>query len=77
MEIKLSPKIKRDFFETLKEYGYKSEKEFIEDALRLRILELKKIDFLAKVKEIREKMRKKRIGEEEILNDFDKFYHKR
>ena len=77
MEIKLSPKIKKEVFDALKEYGYKSEKDFIEDALRRRILDLKKVDFLAKVKEIRERMRKKRIREEEILKDFDKFYHRK
>ncbi len=77
MEIKLSPKIKKEVFDVLKEYGYKSEKDFIEDALRHRILELKKTDFLAKVKEIRERLRKKRVREEEILKDFDKFYHQK
>ena len=77
MEIKLSPKIKKEIFDILKDYGYKSEMDFIEDALRRRILELKKADFLAKVKEIRVRMRKKRISEDEILKDFDKFYHQK
>lgn len=77
MEIKLSPKIKKEDFDILKEYGYKSEKDFVEDALRRRILELKKVDFSTKVKDIQERMRKKRIKEGEILKDFDKFYHQK
>jgi hypothetical protein len=77
MEIKLSPKIKRDIFDALKEYGYESEKDFIEDALRRRILELKKTDFLSKIQGIRRLMKKRKIREEDILKDFDKFYHKK
>lgn len=77
MEIKLSPKIKKEVFDIMGKYGYKSEKDFIEDALKRRILELKRTDFLLKVKEIRKKMKTKKITEEEILKDFDKFYHER
>ncbi|PIY91083.1 MAG: hypothetical protein COY72_00045 [Candidatus Nealsonbacteria bacterium CG_4_10_14_0_8_um_filter_35_10] len=77
MEIKLSPKIKREVFETLRKYGYESKKDFIEDAVARRILELKKADFLLKVKEIRERMKKRKMTEEEILRDFDRFYHQR
>lgn len=77
MTVKLSPKIKKEVFDVLKGYGYASEKDFIEDALRRRILELKKADFLAKAKEIREKVNKKGLKEEAVLKDFDKFYHKK
>lgn len=42
MEVKLSPKTRKGLAETVKDFGYKSEKEFIEDAVRRRILELKK-----------------------------------
>ena len=76
MELKLSPKIKKEVCDLLKKYGYESEKDFIEDALKRRILELKKADFLLKVKKIRERMEKRKITEEEILRDFDKFYHR-
>lgn len=76
MDVKLSPKVKREVSTTIKDYGYGSEKEFIEDALWHRILELKRAEFLAKVKKIREKIRKKGLSEKEILEDFDKFSHK-
>jgi len=72
MEVKVSPKIKKEVSGILKEYGYESEKDFIEDALWRRILELKKADFLSKIREIREKMRKKGLREEDILKDFEK-----
>ena len=77
MELKLSPKIKKEIFPTLKDYGYKNEREFIEDALRRRILELKKAEFLIKSKKIREEMKKRGLTEKEILKDFEKFSHKR
>jgi ribosomal protein S8 len=73
MEVKVSSKIKKEISEILEGYGYKNEKEFIEDALRRRILELKKIDFLVKTEKIRKAMRKKGVTEEEILRDFEKF----
>lgn len=77
MELKLSPKIKGEILDILRKYGYESEKDFVEDALKRRILELRRADFLLKVKEIRERMKKKKITEEEILRDFDRFYHQR
>jgi|FaiFalDrversion2_1042247.scaffolds.fasta_scaffold07118_3 ribosomal protein S8 len=73
MEVKVSSKIKKEIAEILEGYGYKNEKEFIEDALWRRILELKKIDFLVKTEKIRKAMRKKGVTEEEILRDFEKF----
>jgi hypothetical protein len=76
MVIKLSPKVKKEVSVTTKDYGYRSEKEFIEDALWHRILELKKTEFLTKTKKIREKMKKKDLTEKAILEDFDKFYHR-
>jgi len=77
MEVKLSPKTKKEVSATIKDYGYKSEKEFIEDALRHRILELKKAEFLAKVEKIRRKMKEKGLKEEDILKDFKEFSHKK
>lgn len=75
MVITLSPKIKKEVFDLLEKYGYESEKDFVEDALRRRILELKKSDFLSRVKKIREKMLRKGLRKKSILEDFDKFYH--
>ena len=72
MDIVLSPKIKKEIPFLLREYGYKSKKDFIEDALRHRILELKKIEFLSRVKKIQKAMKEKGIKEEYILKDFEK-----
>lgn len=77
MVVKLSEQIEREVFDTIKDFGYKTEKEFIEDALRRRILELKKSEFLSKIKEIKEKIKEKGTAEKEILKDFDNFTHKR
>jgi len=77
MELKLSPKIKGEMFDILRKYGYESEKDFVEDAVARRILELRRADFLLKVKKIKEGMKKKKITEDEILRDFDRFYHQR
>ena len=73
MEVKVSPKLKEEISGLLKEYGYESEKDFIEDALRHWVLELKKMDFLTKVSEIRERMKRKGLREKDILRDFEKF----
>ena len=73
MQVKLSPKIQKEIPVSVKEYGYKSKREFIEDALRRRILELKKFEFLSGVKKIQKAMKKKKIKEEDILKDFEKF----
>jgi ribosomal protein S8 len=75
MEVKISSKMKREILDFLKDFGYKSEKEFIEDAILHRILELKKLDFLIRTEKIKKAMRKKGITEEEILRDFERFRH--
>jgi ribosomal protein S8 len=75
MEEKLSSKMKEEILDFLKDFGYKSEKEFIEDAILHRILELKKLDFLMKSEKIKTAMRKKVITEKEILRDFERFRH--
>tara|TARA_Y100000310_G_C20669737_1_gene809593 strand:+ start:2279 stop:2512 length:234 start_codon:yes stop_codon:yes gene_type:complete len=77
MDIKLSPKVKREVSATVEDYGYDSEIEFIEDALRHRILELKKSDFLSKIKRIKKRMKEKGLTEKEIIKDFDNFSHKK
>ena len=73
MQVKLSPKMQKQIPVSVKEYGYKSKREFIEDAFRRRILELKKFEFLSGVKKIQKAVRKKRINKEDILKDFEKF----
>ncbi|OQX00852.1 hypothetical protein BWK69_00630 [Candidatus Parcubacteria bacterium A4] len=75
MELKLSSKIKKETLGVWKDFGYSDLKEFVEDALRHRILELKKGEFLAKVVKIKERMEEKGMSEKEILKDFEKFSH--
>lgn len=72
MEIELSPKIQKEIPVSMREYGYESKKEFIEDALCHWVLELKKFEFLSGVGKIKETMKKKGIKEEDILKDFEK-----
>ena len=75
MEVKVSPKIEKEISTILREYGYESKKDFIEDALKRRILELKKINFLAETRKIRKKIKRMGLREEEILKDFERFRH--
>ena len=70
MEVKLSPKLKKEISE-VSEYGYKSEKDFIEDALRRRILELKKGEYLEKVGKVRHAMERAGLKEKDIAEDFE------
>lgn len=77
MEIRLSPTIKREVSSALRKYGYGSERDFVEDALRHRILELKKRDFLAETRKLKEALGKRGLSEKDILKDFDEFYHKK
>ena len=76
MTVQISAKIKEKMFDAMKLYGYRTDKEFIEDALRRRILDFKKIEFFRGIKIIKEKLAKKRLGEEDILRDFEKFCHR-
>jgi hypothetical protein len=75
MEVKVPSKMKKEILDFLKDFGYKSEKEFVEDAILRRILELKKLDFLMRSEKIKTAMRKKGITEKEILRDFERFRH--
>jgi repressor of nif and glnA expression len=75
MVAKISPEIEKEISKIWKELGYKSGKEFIEDALRYWILELKKTKFLAKTAKIQEAMKEKGIKEKDILKEFKIFSH--
>ena len=77
MEIELSPRTQKEIPVSMREYGYEDEREFIEDALRYWILELKKAEFFSGVEKIQIAMKKKKIKEEDILKDFEKFRHKK
>jgi hypothetical protein len=73
MIIELSEQIKKEVSHTTKSFGYKTEREFVEDALRRRILELKKTGFLSGAKKIKKRIGEVGISEKDILEDFEKF----
>jgi len=77
MTIAVSEKIKQDIEKKFGLYGYSSFKEFVEDALKRRILDLQKTDFLQRVGKIKKEFLKKGLTEQDILSDFDKFYHRK
>ena len=58
------------------DYGYKDELEFIKDAVRARILDLKKIEFGKLVNKVKNKMIEQKITEKDILKDFNEFSKK-
>jgi hypothetical protein len=70
MAITIAPKIKKEIFELLKEYGYESEKDFVEDALKHRILELKKKKFFVTSEKIKKELLKRGIRPEKLLREF-------
>jgi len=76
MEIRLSEKLKREIPD-IKGYGYGSVKEFVEDAVQRRILDFKKVEFLSFSRRMKEKLEKKGLKEEDILEDFEKSSHKK
>lgn len=75
MEVRISEKLKREMPD-IKGYGYGSVKEFIEDAIRRRILELEKTEFLSFGRKMRKGFEEKGLKEKDILEDFEKFSHK-
>lgn len=77
MTIIISPKLKKEIFDVVRAYGYTSDKEFFEDALRRRVLDLKKAEFLKKVSKVKAELLKRCLTESDILKDFDKFYHQK
>ena len=74
MEVKISEKLKEEMPD-VKGYGYGSIKEFVEDAIRRRILDLKKAEFLSFGRKVRKRLEEKGFKEEDILEDFKKFSH--
>lgn len=75
MTVTLSPTIKQVVAVTARDYGYRSKKFFIEDAIRHWILTLQKENFLTSAKKVRKRMTTAKLTEREILEDFDKFSH--
>jgi len=55
--------------EVIKEFGYSSKKEFIKEAIREKIMELKKFQFFSVSEKIRKGLEKKGIKPEDILKE--------
>jgi len=55
--------------EALKEFGYSSKKEFIEEAVREKLRELKKLQFFSISERIRKGLKKKGIRPEDVLKE--------
>ncbi len=71
MVVTVSKTLEKEISSAVKEYGYTSEKSFVEDALKHRLLLLKKNKFLAGARTVREALDEKRISEKDILKDFE------
>ena len=55
--------------ETIKEFGYSSKKEFIDEAIREKIMELSKFQFFLISEKIRKGLEKKGIKAKDILKE--------
>ena len=56
----------------VKKYGYNSQEDLVQDALKHWILKLQEEEFIKAANRMRGKMRDKGVTEEEILRDFEK-----
>ncbi len=72
MDITLSKTMEKEV-RGVRVFGYRSQKDFVEDAIRRRLLTLRQRLFSQKVSTVRSAMRRRGIGEEEVLRDFDTF----
>lgn len=57
------------------EFGFKDREEFFQEAIRDKVLELQKKLFFKGSDEIAGRLRKKRISEKEVLNEFSERKH--
>ncbi len=75
MDLKLSTTLEKEVEGAVREFDYKDEMQFIEDALRRRLLSLKRSSFLSSVEGIRESMERQAVSEQDILTEFETFRH--
>ncbi len=66
----LSSKTEKDIAEMAEEFGFSSKNEFISQAIKEKILELKKMKFFAISERIRKGLLKKGIKPKEFLKEF-------
>jgi metal-responsive CopG/Arc/MetJ family transcriptional regulator len=65
----LTPLTEKSIERILKDFGYSSKKEFVEEAVREKLRELKKLQFFSISERIRKGLRKKGIRPEDILKE--------
>lgn len=74
--VKISEEISPQVDDIVKEFGFETKEEFIQEAIRDKVLELRKKLFFGGTDKIAESLRKQGVSEKDILEDFDKFKHK-
>ncbi len=72
--VTLSDSLAKEIDKVAHEFGF-TEKQFVEDILREKILEYKKRLFVKGAADIRRKLALKDLTEEDILVEFDRFRH--
>ena len=63
--------IQKETKEMIKDFGYADEKEFISEAVREKLAELKKLQFFIISEKIRKGLKKKRLKPEDILKKIE------
>ena len=72
--ITLSDSLAKDIDKVAYEFGY-TEKQFIENVLKEKVLEYKKRIFVKGAADIRSKLALKDLTEDEIISEFERFRH--
>jgi len=66
----LTSQTKKEVQEIIREFGFSSEKEFVSQAVKEKLMELKKLRFFLISEKIRKGLEKKGIKPEELLKKF-------
>jgi hypothetical protein len=72
--VTLSDSLAKEIDKVAHEFGY-TEKQFVEDILKEKVLEYKKRLFVKGTADIRRKLALKDLTEEDIIAEFDRFRH--
>jgi hypothetical protein len=73
-QIKFSDEIANDLDNAVVNFGFETDSEFIVEAVKEKLLQLKKLMFLNITNDVALGLRKKRISNAELLNDFEKYH---
>ena len=71
----LSDSLVKEIHQVAREIGYTEEEQFIEDVLKEKVLEYKKQLFMKGVGDIQRRLAVKKVTEDEIIADFERFRH--